>query len=89
MVRFHSRKPADSHPRVVLSTKNSELTHLRLSEPCERSHGIQVPATGFEPVTSGLGNQRSIQLSYAGSFLKRYRGFCSEASQSLPMPADQ
>ena len=27
----------------------------------------QVPASGFEPETSGLGNQRSIQLSYAGT----------------------
>jgi len=26
-------------------------------------------------VTSGLGNQRSIQLSYAGPKFQRYRGF--------------
>ena len=34
-----------------------------------------VPAAELESATSGLGNQRSIQLSYAGATFKRYRRF--------------
>jgi hypothetical protein len=37
------------------------------SDPSRCLLNNQVPATGLEPVTSGLGNQRSIQLSYAGT----------------------
>ena len=33
---------------------------------CGKEQNYKIPATGLEPVTSGLGNQRSIQLSYAG-----------------------
>ena len=47
---------------------------------------MKIPATGFEPVTSGLGNQRSIQLSYAGLFLQRYRGSGRFSTQPLPKP---
>src|SRR5277367_1219479 len=41
----------------------------------------QIPASGLEPETSGLGNQRSIQLSYAGSCSTCYRGFRREPSE--------
>jgi hypothetical protein len=43
--------------------------------------GWPIPAAELESATSGLGNQRSIQLSYAGDTLKRYLRFPAEASR--------
>ena len=48
---------SENEKRSALPSASDSSRYLHIEE---------VPATGFEPVTSGLGNQRSIQLSYAG-----------------------
>jgi hypothetical protein len=43
----------------------------------------EIPASGLEPETSGLGNQRSIQLSYAGERINAIRA--NEMDQAKKM----